>query len=81
MVPERLRRNVEVVGRVSDDERARLLSEADLYVAPNTGGESFGIVLIEAMAAGAPVVASDIRAFADVLEVGRLGALFANEMA
>ncbi len=79
LVPERLRRPVEVVGRVSDDERARLLSEADLYVAPNTGGESFGIVLIEAMAAGAPVVASDIRAFADVLEDGRLGALFANE--
>jgi phosphatidylinositol alpha-mannosyltransferase len=79
MVPERLRRHVEVVGRVSDAERARLLSEADVYVAPNTGGESFGIVLIEAMAAGAPVVASDIRAFADVLEDGRLGALFANE--
>ncbi|MFD1826797.1 MULTISPECIES: glycosyltransferase family 4 protein [Mumia] len=79
MVPERLREHVEVVGRVSDEERARLLSEADVYVAPNTGGESFGIVLIEAMAAGAPVVASDIRAFADVLEDGRLGALFANE--
>jgi len=79
MVPQALRENVDVVGRVSDDERARLLSETDVYVAPNTGGESFGIVLIEAMAAGAPVVASDIRAFADVLEDGRLGALFGNE--
>ncbi|MBW9216802.1 glycosyltransferase family 4 protein [Mumia sp. zg.B53] len=79
MVPEGLRHHVEVVGRVSDAERAQLLARADVYVAPNTGGESFGIVLIEAMAAGAPVVASDIRAFADVLENGRLGALFANE--
>ncbi|KAA1423293.1 glycosyltransferase family 4 protein [Mumia zhuanghuii] len=79
MVPPELRPYVEIVGRVSDAERARLLSEADVYIAPNTGGESFGIVLIEAMAAGAPVVASDIRAFADVLEDGRLGALFANE--
>lgn len=79
MVPSALRGHVEVLGRVSDSERARLLSRADVYIAPNTGGESFGIVLIEAMAAGAPVVASDIRAFADVLDDGRLGALFANE--
>ena len=58
--------NVEFVGRVSEAEKARLLASADLYVAPNTGGESFGIVLVEAMAAGCAVVASDIEAFADV---------------
>lgn len=58
--------NVDFVGRVSDSEKARLLASADIYVAPNTGGESFGIVLVEAMAAGCAVVASDIEAFADV---------------
>ncbi len=58
--------NVEFVGRVSEAEKARLLASADIYVAPNTGGESFGIVLVEAMAAGCAVVASDIEAFADV---------------
>lgn len=50
-------------GKVSDKEKARLLGKADIYVAPNTGGESFGIVLVEAMAAGCAVVASDIEAF------------------
>lgn len=58
--------NVDFVGRVSEYEKARLLAQADIYVAPNTGGESFGIVLVEAMAAGCAVVASDIEAFADV---------------
>jgi len=69
---------VSFVGGVSDRERARLLAGADVFVAPNLGGESFGIVLIEAMAAGAPVVASDIPAFRAVCEHGRLGRLFAN---
>jgi phosphatidylinositol alpha-mannosyltransferase len=50
-----------------------------LYVAPNTGGESFGIILAEALAAGAPVIASDLPAFRDVLEDGRAGVLFPNE--
>ncbi len=50
-------------GKVSDEEKARLLGKADIYVAPNTGGESFGIVLVEAMAAGCAVIASDIEAF------------------
>ena len=58
--------HVEFVGRVSEAEKARLLASADIYVAPNTGQESFGIVLVEAMAAGCAVVASDIEAFADV---------------
>ena len=77
-VPEGLRSRVSFVGSIADAEKAELLRGADLYIAPNTGGESFGIVLIEAMAAGAPVVASDLPAFASVLEDGRLGRLFTN---
>lgn len=64
--PAAVKGNVEFVGRVSEEEKARILASADIYVAPNTGGESFGIVLVEAMAAGCAVVASDIEAFADV---------------
>ncbi|MCK7636919.1 glycosyltransferase family 4 protein [Corynebacterium pygosceleis] len=60
--------SVSFVGRVSDAEKARILGAADIYVAPNTGGESFGIVLVEAMAAGAAVVASDLEAFAAVCD-------------
>ena len=69
----------EFLGLVSDADKASLLRSADAYVAPNTGGESFGIILIEAMAAGAPVVASDIPAFRAVLREGECGALFRNE--
>jgi phosphatidylinositol alpha-mannosyltransferase len=46
-----------------------------VYCAPNTGGESFGIVLVEAMAAGTPVVASDLDAFRRVLLDGKAGRL------
>ncbi len=66
----------EFLGGVSDGDKAALLSSVDLYVAPNTGGESFGIVLIEAMAAGAPVLASDLVAFVNVLDGGTAGAVF-----
>ncbi len=68
--------HIEFLGQVSDDDRARLLSSALVYVAPQTGGESFGIVLVEAMAAGAAVVASALPAFRAVLEGGELGVLF-----
>lgn len=77
-VPEGVRGRVTFAGSIDDEAKAALLRGADLYVAPNTGGESFGIVLIEAMAAGAPVVASDLPAFASVLDNGRLGRLFVN---
>jgi phosphatidylinositol alpha-mannosyltransferase len=53
-------------GRVDDATKARILSSASIYVAPHTGGESFGIVLVEAMAAGAVVVASDLPPFRSV---------------
>lgn len=59
---------VDFVGRVSDEDKAAILRAADIYVAPNTGGESFGIVLVEAMAAGCAVVASDLEAFAAVCD-------------
>lgn len=78
-LPERMRGSVEFLGMVSDEDKARLLRSVDLYVAPNTGGESFGIILVEAMSAGAPVLASDLDAFAQVLDQGAAGELFANE--
>jgi phosphatidylinositol alpha-mannosyltransferase len=68
---------VEVVGAISDQEKAGLLAACSVYAAPQLGGESFGIVLVEAMAAGAPVVASNLPAFARVLDGGQAGRLFA----
>jgi phosphatidylinositol alpha-mannosyltransferase len=63
------------LGLVDDDEKASALRSADVYCAPNLGGESFGIVLVEAMAAGTPVVASDLDAFRRVLRDGEAGRL------
>lgn len=60
---------VEMLGRVSEAEKIAGLASSDVYVAPNTHGESFGIVLVEAMAAGAAVVASDLEAFRAVGQV------------
>lgn len=68
--------SVSFLGGISDEEKASLLAGASVYVAPQTGGESFGIVLVEAMAAGTAVVASDIPGFRAVLEDGRAGVLF-----
>ena len=71
----RERAAVELLGPLGDSDKAALLRSADVYVAPHTGGESFGIVLVEAMSAGAPVVASDLGAFRRVLDDGALGVL------
>ena len=68
--------SVEFLGSISDEEKAQLLRSVDLYIAPQTGGESFGIVLVEAMSAGACVVASDLGAFQRVLDDGRAGYVF-----
>ncbi|MHC6629196.1 glycosyltransferase family 4 protein [Streptomyces globosus] len=78
-LPPDLRSRVEFLGMVSDEDKARLLRSVDVYVAPNTGGESFGIILVEALSAGAAVLASDLDAFAQVLDQGAAGELFANE--
>ncbi|MGY1870896.1 glycosyltransferase family 4 protein [Nocardia gipuzkoensis] len=63
------------LGQVSDEEKASAMRSADVYVAPNLGGESFGIILIEAMAAGTAVVASELDAFRRVLRDGTAGLL------
>ena len=75
-LPEQCHAAVTFLGMVDDATKAEMFASADLYVAPHTGGESFGIVLVEAMAGGAPVLASDLAAFSQVLDGGRLGALF-----
>jgi phosphatidylinositol alpha-mannosyltransferase len=67
--------DVEFLGRVSDGDKVQLFKTADVYASPATGRESFGIVLLEAMAAGAPIVASDIHGYKGVLRRGREGLL------
>jgi phosphatidyl-myo-inositol alpha-mannosyltransferase len=66
---------VEFLGRVTDQEKAQLYRTADVFISPATGGESFGVVLLEAMAAGAPIVASDIHGYKGVLKRGTQGLL------
>ena len=73
------RASVTVLGMVAPQDKASVLASGTIYVAPNTGGESFGIVLLEAMATGTPVVASDLDAFSRVLDNGRAGITFKNE--
>ncbi|MBI1350727.1 MAG: glycosyltransferase [Actinomycetales bacterium] len=79
LLPPAVTGNVRFLGRISDEDKARALRSVDAYVAPHTGGESFGIVLVEAMSAQAPVIASDLLAFRNVLEDGRCGRLFPNQ--
>ena len=66
--------SVEWLGRISDDEKATRLRSATVACFPAIDGESFGIVLLEAMAAGAPLVASDIDGYRDVARHDRRGA-------
>jgi phosphatidylinositol alpha-mannosyltransferase len=76
VLPADLRDRVHVLGQVDEAEKARMMASIDVFVAPNLGKESFGIVLLEAMATGTSVLASDIEAFRRVLDDGRAGALF-----
>jgi len=77
-VDPHLQSRIQFLGRLSDQQKASFLRSIPIYVAPNTGGESFGIILTEALSAGTAVVASDIPAFQSTLENGRIGALFKN---
>ena len=71
-----LAERIHFLGRVSEARKHQLLRSFTVYVAPNTGGESFGIILAEAMAAGTPVVATNLPAFVDVLDGGSCGLTF-----
>jgi phosphatidylinositol alpha-mannosyltransferase len=75
LIGEDLRPHVALLGEISEADKAAFLRSVDVYCAPNLLGESFGVVLIEALAAGAPIVASDLDAFARVLEDGAAGVL------
>jgi phosphatidylinositol alpha-mannosyltransferase len=68
-------RYLRFLGLVDDAGKASAMRSADVYCAPNIGGESFGVVLVEAMAVGTPVVASDLDAFRRVLRDGEAGRL------
>ena len=78
-IDHQLRHRFEFLGRISEAQKADFMSSVAIYVAPNTGGESFGIILAEALAGGACVVASDIPAFDSLLGGGTYGALFSSE--
>jgi len=73
-----LRSRIKFLGLLSNAEKESFLKSIQIYVAPNTGSESFGIILTEALSAGTAVVASDIPAFKAVLENGEAGELFKN---
>jgi phosphatidyl-myo-inositol alpha-mannosyltransferase len=75
LLGEDLRPHVALLGELSEADKAAFLRSVDVYCAPNLLGESFGVILIEALAAGAPIVASDLDAFASVLEGGEAGVL------
>ena len=73
-----LRSRIKFLGLLTNEQKMSFLKTVQIYVAPNTGSESFGIILTEALSAGTAVVASDIPAFKAVLENGAAGDLFIN---
>jgi phosphatidyl-myo-inositol alpha-mannosyltransferase len=78
-IDPQLRSRFTFLGKISEQDKANFLTSISLYIAPNTGGESFGIILAEALAGGATVVASDIPAFDSLLNHGQFGELFESE--
>lgn len=77
-LPKKIQERCTFLGMVDDQAKAELLASVAIYVAPNTGGESFGIIVAEAMSAGAAIVASDLAAFHAVLDDGNAGEFFIN---
>ena len=78
-IDPQLRNRIEFLGKLSEIDKADFMSSVGAYIAPNTGGESFGIILGEAMACGTPIIASDLPAFKALLESGKYGRLFESE--
>jgi phosphatidylinositol alpha-mannosyltransferase len=74
-IPSELRHRVHMLGAVRDEDLPRYHAAADVFIAPAIGQESFGLALVEAMAAGLPVVASDIRGYREVVHPGVDGLL------
>jgi phosphatidylinositol alpha-mannosyltransferase len=79
LIPSELRERITFLGRISETEKAQFFKSISLYIAPNTGSESFGIILAEAMAAKTPIVASNLPAFVKLLDDGASGAIFTSE--
>lgn len=78
-IPESLHRYIEFLGPLSEEDKVAFFKSLAIYIAPNTGGESFGIILGEAMASRTPIIASDLPAFKALLENGKYGELFRSE--
>ncbi|HVX45647.1 MAG TPA: glycosyltransferase family 4 protein [Mycobacteriales bacterium] len=66
-LPPGLADRIDLLGQVDETDKARMLASVDVYCAPNTGGESFGVILLEAMATGTAIAASDLESFRRVL--------------
>ncbi|KPJ73939.1 hypothetical protein AMJ52_02515 [candidate division TA06 bacterium DG_78] len=75
-IEEHIKENVIFVGHVSPEDLPRYYASCDIYCSPATGAESFGIVLLEAMATAKPIVASNIPGYKTVLEDGKEGLFF-----
>ena len=78
-IPVSLRKYFKFLGALSEEDKVSFFKSITAYVAPNTGGESFGIILAEAMASHTPIVSSDLPAFRSLLENGKFGSLFTSE--